>query len=438
MRSLMLLFVLAALAVFSTPVHGFDDDPHWLVHRQGPLSSAKKRLWNSTFTDILKHDLLMKYDKFARPTQHFNATYVTMDLTIQYVEIDEAKSMMTVNAWNKMEWRDEKLKWNVSDYGNMTQLRIADHEIWQPDIVLYNSAQPNNIDYYGNTHCIVWHDGRVLWVPPALLSVYCDFDFTYWPYDTQSCDLLFGSWTYSGNEINLTTFAKAVETSGDMAGEWEMVKADKKLETLTYPCCPEPYYRLDYSITVKRRSTAHHTILIIPVIISIFSTLSVFWLAPTAKEKFILSGVTAIVSTLYLLYFAQKLPTVSANTPIIVKFHAYNLILVAISMIVSVCTFNLSQHSSRTPLPWFVTKALTGKPGTLLCLPTLKRSYQSDNFLDGNSEEMQDCSVEQERRPQEKRKKPVTDWYLLAVAVDRITFFIYILLFIFLIVVLIL
>lgn len=35
-------------------------------------------------------------------------------------------------------WVDEKLKWNATDYGGLTRLHLADHEIWQPDIVLYN------------------------------------------------------------------------------------------------------------------------------------------------------------------------------------------------------------------------------------------------------------------------------------------------------------
>jgi hypothetical protein len=35
-------------------------------------------------------------------------------------------------------WTDEKLKWNESDYGGLSVLHVGDHELWQPDIVLYN------------------------------------------------------------------------------------------------------------------------------------------------------------------------------------------------------------------------------------------------------------------------------------------------------------
>lgn len=36
------------------------------------------------------------------------------------------------------EWGDEKLKWNASDYGGLSKVHFADHEVWQPDVMLYN------------------------------------------------------------------------------------------------------------------------------------------------------------------------------------------------------------------------------------------------------------------------------------------------------------
>lgn len=35
-------------------------------------------------------------------------------------------------------WTDVKLKWNVSDYGGLDKIHMADHEIWQPDLFLLN------------------------------------------------------------------------------------------------------------------------------------------------------------------------------------------------------------------------------------------------------------------------------------------------------------
>lgn len=35
-------------------------------------------------------------------------------------------------------WVDEKLKWNASDYGGLHRLQVGNHEVWQPDIILFN------------------------------------------------------------------------------------------------------------------------------------------------------------------------------------------------------------------------------------------------------------------------------------------------------------
>jgi nicotinic acetylcholine receptor len=97
------------------------------------------------------------------------------------------------------------LKWNPEDYGNISVIHIAFHEIWQPDITCYNSASAGSgqIDSFSNTHCLAYNNGEVLWVPSIKLETYCTLDFRNWPYDSQTCSVIFGSWVYDGFHINL-------------------------------------------------------------------------------------------------------------------------------------------------------------------------------------------------------------------------------------------
>lgn len=57
------------------------------------------------------------------------------------------------------------------------------------------------MDQFGNTHCIVFKNGSVLWVPPAKLTSFCSMDLKHWPQDEQSCFFVFGSWTYDTLQI---------------------------------------------------------------------------------------------------------------------------------------------------------------------------------------------------------------------------------------------
>lgn len=58
-----------------------------------------KPIWNATFTDKLKQDLLLNYDKFARPAQHFNTTTVDLGMSVLHVELNEFKSTVSVHGW---------------------------------------------------------------------------------------------------------------------------------------------------------------------------------------------------------------------------------------------------------------------------------------------------------------------------------------------------
>lgn len=49
------------------------------------------------------------------------------------------------------------------------------------------------------------------------------------------------------------------------------------------------------------------------------TTLLSFFLPPQSGEKIILNGCTAIIITLYLLYFTQKIPAMGSYTPLVGK-----------------------------------------------------------------------------------------------------------------------
>lgn len=44
-------------------------------------------IWKETWIDKLKKDLFAKYDKFARSTQHFNTTTVSIATVVQNIMI---------------------------------------------------------------------------------------------------------------------------------------------------------------------------------------------------------------------------------------------------------------------------------------------------------------------------------------------------------------
>ena len=63
------------------------DVPDTLGSATGTLPPRPASAWNATWTDRLKRDLLLNYDKFARPAQHTNTTVVKLDLTLRHISL---------------------------------------------------------------------------------------------------------------------------------------------------------------------------------------------------------------------------------------------------------------------------------------------------------------------------------------------------------------
>jgi Neurotransmitter-gated ion-channel ligand binding domain len=53
---------------------------------------------------------------------------------------------------------------------------------------------------------LIYPGGMVMWIPCAIYKSSCDIDVKYFPFDEQSCDMTFGSWTYDGEEVDLIPY----------------------------------------------------------------------------------------------------------------------------------------------------------------------------------------------------------------------------------------
>uniref|UniRef100_A0A915PF19 Neurotransmitter-gated ion-channel ligand-binding domain-containing protein n=1 Tax=Setaria digitata TaxID=48799 RepID=A0A915PF19_9BILA len=137
----------------------------------------------------LYQDLLYDYNKIPRPIKN-STDVLTVDLGASLIRIID------------VQWNDSRLTWDPSKYGGITTLHIPSDRIWTPDLVLYNNAA-GDPDITIFTDALVAYDGRVLWQPPAIYKSFCPIDVTWFPYDSQQCEMKFGAWSYTGYYVDL-------------------------------------------------------------------------------------------------------------------------------------------------------------------------------------------------------------------------------------------
>uniref|UniRef100_A0A3Q1IK05 Cholinergic receptor, nicotinic, alpha 2b (neuronal) n=1 Tax=Anabas testudineus TaxID=64144 RepID=A0A3Q1IK05_ANATE len=321
--------------------------------------------------DELFRSLFGGYSKWTRPARNVtDVVIVKFGLSIaQLIDVDEKNQMMTTNVWLKQEWTDYKLRWSPSDFDNVTSIRVPSELIWVPDIVLYNNADGE----FAITHMTkaqLFHTGRVRWVPPAIYKSSCSIDVTFFPFDQQSCKMKFGSWTYDRAKIDLEPFENTVDLKDYWeSGEWAIVNAVGTYNTKKYDCCHEIYPDITYYFVIRRLPLFYTINMIIPCLLISFLTVLVFYLPSDCGEKVTLCISVLLSLTVFLLLITEIIPSTSLVIPLIGEYLLFTMIFVTLSIVITVFVLNVHHRSSAThAMPRWVRRLFLSVVPRWLCM----------------------------------------------------------------------
>nr|XP_032817612.1 neuronal acetylcholine receptor subunit alpha-2 isoform X2 [Petromyzon marinus] len=294
--------------------------------------------------------LFRRYNKWSRPVA--NVTHVVdvkFGLSIaQLIDVDEKNQMMTTNVWLKQEWHDYKLRWEPTEYANVTSLRVPSEMIWIPDIVLYNNADGDFIVTH-MTKANVHHNGTVRWTPPAIYKSSCSIDVTFFPFDQQNCTMKFGSWTYDKAMIDLKSMGRNVDLKDYWeSGEWAIVHAVGTYNTKKYDCCPQVYPDITYSFIIRRLPLFYTINLIVPCLLISCLTVLVFYLPSDCGEKITLCISVLLSLSVFLLLITEIIPSTSLVIPLIGEYLLFTMIFVTLSIVITVFVLNVHHRSRGT------------------------------------------------------------------------------------------
>ncbi|KAK3106581.1 hypothetical protein FSP39_023022 [Pinctada imbricata] len=291
--------------------------------------------------------LMFGYEKAIRPVIN-SSTPVTVRLGLtltQILDLDEKNQVLTTNVWMEVEWYDEKLRWNSDDYGGTGSIRIPSHNLWVPDVVLYNSVDDYTSGYM-QALAMVYEDGRVFWGPVVRMRSSCKIDITYFPFDDQTCKLKLGSWAYHGFMVDVTNRSSTIDLSNFVDnGEWELIQVRVERNTVFYNCCPEPFPDVTFYMLLRRRIKYYFMNIIIPCIILSFLCLAGFLLPPESGEKITLGLSVLLTITVFMLMVADKMPQTSESISVISIYLMVVLTMSCLSVLTSV--WILSIHHQR-------------------------------------------------------------------------------------------
>ena len=100
-----------------------------------------------------------------------------------------------------------------------------------------------------NAKAVLSSAGSIIVVVPKVLSAVCN---TTQLTCKQTCALKFGSWAHSADDINLVPMAKSVSIDYFVPNpKWTLVASSATRNSKKYPCCPEEYVDVTYSLSFK-------------------------------------------------------------------------------------------------------------------------------------------------------------------------------------------
>ena len=262
----------------------------------------------ASYTDYatqLHADLLANYNKAVPPkskrTVAYSAAGTDVSLQLRFFKVESvtpAAGQMRTKLWWRTWWSDERLSWDPSQYGGVTELKFhassytdpETSDIWLPDLTIYNSLDAFHVSLEP-AWASVRHDGTVFWTRPGLVSLMCRFSgLVMFPYDKLSCPLDVGGWQLSGTHQGLTggtpsggpcvTLEAPEEVSQDSYQEYQIVHVDCKGEVLEYSTAPGEFWPIvRFRIYLSRSYSYYAYFALFPSIVLTLLSFSVFFMS---------------------------------------------------------------------------------------------------------------------------------------------------------------
>ena len=307
----------------------------------------------------------------AGPAGYYSNSGTDVHLQIRFFKIENVKmaeGSMRVKVWWRMQWQDDRLAWNASQYGGVEEVFYNAEaltnsevtEIWVPDLQPYNAVE-------GLVHTLepalarVQASGLVYWSRPGSLEIMCKFSgLSKFPRDELICKTEVGGWILSGGQQGIDlldggfAFSSQEATSGASYQENNIINVTAELRNYVYPCCPsEPYPLVLYTIKLSRASGFYFFTIILPGILITCLSFAVFW-SDTASADALGYGIGVIIVNLLSNFILIGVLPVCGEVIWVDLFAILNTVFCCISLFQSAFNIMVEQFEDDSLLPLWI------------------------------------------------------------------------------------
>ncbi|XP_060603873.1 acetylcholine receptor subunit beta-type unc-29-like [Ruditapes philippinarum] len=177
---------------------------------------------NNTYN--IHRTILDEYNADIRPCLDCTTPlYIEMAFNLASLnKLDEIEGELNTVGYVTISWMDERLKWDYQSTG-VSSIMLSPKHVWTPPIILGNPSKSVSRLNADDALVRVMHNGKILWHPGDVFRSRCEFDVYNYPFDKQSCMIIFTPWSYSWKEISLKSSMQQIQTDFyHENGEWKL------------------------------------------------------------------------------------------------------------------------------------------------------------------------------------------------------------------------
>ncbi|XP_045179645.2 neuronal acetylcholine receptor subunit alpha-3-like [Mercenaria mercenaria] len=383
----------------------------------------------------LRQWLFGSYEVLQRPQKRNDVKISLNLLSLNYLDIKEQK--LSITAYFTFVWFDSRLTWFMnSTYSNIKFMFSNEIQVWKPPIIIENSVDDIDVITRPSVPMRIISNGRIIWLPAGIFTTHCESSVTYWPLDTQTCEIILSSWSYTAKEVLLKFDDRQIVTSFYQDnGEWELISTE--YSSIVTKREFESFSRLIFSLTFRRRPLFHMLNTLFPVVLMGFLTVAIFKLSPESGERVGLALTILLAYAVYLSLISESIPQTSLSASLLSTYLASILFLQTLSVLLTVIYIDVYFTPDTTPVPkWVqsVTSSCLSKLACVDCGRTTTKVFPKN--MDMNKEkkiasvEDYDTEINEAWAYDEDEEEfgKQYSWKEIALLLDRVTMYIYLVL----------
>ena len=273
--------------------------------------------------DRLMNDKLSNYNKRLRPVRNQSSPVEVgiMFYVFTINELNELSGKFSFTGFFTMQWKDEMMSWNETEYGGIDSLVVEPSAVWYPHIVFSNPFQ-NRVTLFNDWNPVRYSSsGAAVLNAGGLVSIKCEVELMFYPWDRQSCITQVMMLGYRDNEVKLRKAGNYSSTVGySPNGEWSLADAhvsDASMKGASF---------LLMQFHLQRKPEFIIWNVIFPVVCMSFLNIMVFVLPAESGERVSYAMTVLLATAVFLTLVGDTLPKVSSPMPLLC-FYLFSLLI---------------------------------------------------------------------------------------------------------------